>query len=152
MTEAFEKLLSSVPWFGKIGQLIDDQTIRLHEWYGWPGPEEEGVCALHSGQQELFERLKIGDDNELEAIWDQIHHFVLMRTSSILGIDPSVQDAWDPMATACWQAAWTAALIGVMEHIGEAPPTTIQQQWNWFVAGHWPVGYTDASSNSLLVL
>jgi hypothetical protein len=149
--EALLELLSRDPWFCNVGKTVEGPEIWLTNWNDWPGAEDAGVVALHQGHQQLYEQLKIAYDSDKKANWKRVLDCALKHTSAALRINLEELDAWDPMSTACWQAGWTAAIITEMASIREPIPAYLFTQWRWFMAGHWPAGYTNALYETLIV-
>lgn len=83
---------------------------------------------------------------DLSALWDRVHAAVFHAASPKVPYDPR-EDAWHGPTTAVWQAAWTAGLIALCMKTGQRIPSDLQEQWAWFVRGHWPSGYARLDTN-----
>jgi hypothetical protein len=53
--------------------------------------------------------------------------------------DPA-QDAWHGPTLCVWQAAYAAGLIMCVLGSGWPVPEDLAEEWNWYLAGHWPAG------------
>lgn len=143
--EEFLEELKAIPWFRNIGRstAADAGLKRIHRWKDWPGPNDPAVSELSFRQQDLHDAiLAKGADNraEMVVLWDRVHAVVLELAAAVVPYDPK-QDSWHAPTMAAWQAAWTAGLVGLFQQSGRPIPTDLQEQWNWFVRGHWPCGY-----------
>ncbi len=162
MTAAFElpgsvddllQQLASVPWFRHIGEspIADASVKRMHKWEDWPGPEEPSVSELSERQQRLYDQILDGagkNQEQLKALWDRIHSLVFEAATPVVPYDAQ-QDAWHGPTATVWQAAWTAGLIGLCLQTGRAVPSELQDQWKWYVRGHWPaatLGFAPATN------
>jgi hypothetical protein len=138
--------LDTVPWFSNIGRPTpaDAEVGRIHEWEEWPGPEEPTITELSLRHQALFDDIMADAGAQraaLTEVWDRVHDRVFRAAAPKVPYDPQ-RDAWHGPTTAVWQAAWTAGLVGLCLHTGRSVPPEIQEQWLWFVRGHWPSGYS----------
>ena len=142
----FLSSLESVRWFARLGEQITDSpdTPRIHDWGEWPGPQDEAVIALHFRHGELYDDFMGGADppEALKETWDTIHALVFRNATSAVPYDPD-EDTWHGPTMAVWQAAWTAGLIGLCLETQRQIPSELEQQWRWFLRGHWPCGYDD---------
>ncbi len=120
------------------------EIARLYDWDEWPGPEDEAVLALSLRQQGLYDLLIPDADppEALQRIWDQIHDCVVRRAATGVPFDPN-HDAWHRPTTAVCQAAFTAGSVGLCLACDRPVPQEIEEQWHWFLKGHWPCGYHD---------
>ena len=148
--EQFLIQLESVPWFRSLGEPTssDSDIERLQRWEDWPGPEEPSVLELSTEHQALFDDLMATagkHQEDLSSLWQRIHAIVFRVARSAVPYDPS-KDAWHAPSSAVWQAAWTAGLIGLCLHTGHAIPQRLDEQWKWFIRGHWPAGYANSDS------
>jgi hypothetical protein len=153
LIERFLADLESVPWFSNIGKEIPPEfTIkRLSSWEVWPGPEDIGISELSLMQQSLFDEIMATSDNKghLVDLWDKIHEIVVRVAKTKVPYDPD-KDAWHAPTLAVWQAAWTAGLIGLCLATNRPIPMDLQEQWDWFLRGHWPSGYSKVWANERL--
>lgn len=141
----FVRQLPSIPWFASIGQPFEgNETVaRLESWDAWPGPEDDAVGELSIRHQTLYDTImeKTPDSaDELTLLWERIHKIVIQAASPTIPCDQS-QNAWHGPNAAVWQAAWTAGLIGLCLQTRRSIPRELQEQWSWFVRGHWPSGF-----------
>jgi hypothetical protein len=139
--------LEEIPWFSNIGTPTPAGAgvERIYSWEDWPGPEEPPIRELSVRQQGLYDSIMKdagGLQGALSSLWDRIHATVLHAAARKVPYDPG-QDAWHGPSTAVWQAAWTAGLIGLCLRSGRPVPPELQEQWTWFVRGHWPSGYVN---------
>jgi hypothetical protein len=146
--------LGSIPWFSNIGKSLPADTAakQLRRWEDWPGPEEPTISELHERQQVLYEDMMAeseGRRKELLELWDRVHKTALTFASLAVPYDPD-QDAWHGPTMAVWQAAWTAGLIAWCIYLRRPIPKDLQEQWKWFVLGHWPSGYSVVWANDRL--
>jgi hypothetical protein len=137
--------LESIPWFRNIGKLLptDDGVKRILQWEDWPGPEDSAISQLAERQQALYDEIMAscgGDRQGLSRLWGHIHETVFRLAVPVVPCDPQ-QDAWHAPSTAVWQAACTAGLRGLCLHLRRPIPAELEEQWKWFVRGHWPSGY-----------
>jgi hypothetical protein len=138
--------LESIPWFRNIGRPLPPDAVakQLRRWEDWPGPEEPAVFELSERQQALYDELMAESGArraELLNLWDRVHKRVITCATSAVPYDPA-QDSWHAPTVAVWQAALTAGLIALCTWLRRPVPEDLQQQWNWFVLGHWPSGYS----------
>lgn len=138
--------LESIPWFRTIGKPLpaDATAKQLRRWEDWPGPEDPAIFELSERQQALYDEIFAESEEnheELLSLWACIHETVLRCASRAVPYDPE-RDSWYGPTAAVWQAAWTAGLIGLCTRLRCPIPKDLQEQWRWFVLGHWPSGYT----------
>lgn len=138
--------LESIPWFKNIGRPLPPDAVaeRLRRWEDWLGPEEPAVLELFDRQQARYDELTVGCHGrraELQSLWDQVHKIVFARASVAVPYSPD-EDSWHGPTAAVWAAAWTAGLVALYICLGRPIPDDLQQQWNWYLLGHWPAGYT----------
>lgn len=152
--------LEAVPWFNSVGQPLPADTTaqQLHRWEDWPGPEEPAILELSERQQALHDELLASAPErcrDLETVWERVSEIVIRLGASAVPYDAN-EDAWHGPTTAVWQASWTAGLVAWCIMLGREIPADLQEQWHWFVLGHWPSGYTlvkaDGRPGPLLVL
>ncbi len=146
--------LETVPWFCNTGRPArPDATVeRISAWEEWPGPEEPAIGELSFRHQDLYERIMAEAGQQrtaLTGLWEAIHAAVFQRAASRVPYDAK-QDAWHGPTTAVWQAAWTAGLIGLCLRTGRGVPPELQEQWSWYVRGHWPSGYASLGPDGRL--
>jgi hypothetical protein len=146
--------LASVRWFANLGKPSprDPEVFRIHDWLAWPGPEDPGSEMLAAYNQkrkdDLFARVRLPSGFETQAAWDAIHAPALQAAKARVPYDEA-GDAWDGPTAAAWCAASCAALVGCRRLLGgaaEQPASgvmqwTLENEWSWFVAGHWPCMY-----------
>lgn len=150
--------LEEVPWFSNLGRPVssEEEVVRIATWDDWPGPEEPAILELSSRQQELFDEIMEGAGEQapqLKMAWDEVHAVVFRTASVRVPYDPA-EDAWHGPTAAVWQAAWTAGLIALCLQTSRPIPAELEEQWSWYVRGHWPSGYaswTDDGLGPLLV-
>lgn len=147
--------LELVPWFCNLGHPIpaDAGVERIFAWDEWPGPEEPAIGELHFLQQEIYDQIMAEAGEQRPAfteLWDRIHAAVFRRATSVVPFDPN-RDAWYGPTTAVWHAAWTAGLVGLCLHTSRPIPPELQEQWSWFIRGHWPSGYASREFSKLVV-
>jgi hypothetical protein len=140
--------LEAVPWFSNIGRPTPPGAgvERMAAWEDWPGPEEPAIGVLSFRHQELYDCMmsEAGERRtDLAELWEAIQVAVFRRASPRIPYDPD-QDAWHGPTAAVWQAAWTAGLIGLCLRTERPIPAELQEQWAWYVRGHWPSGYIAA--------
>lgn len=145
LVERFVAELYSIPWFSNIGKPTPPEAgvERIYAWEDWLGPDEPGNSRLFEGQQRLYDSMMDGAGNEKErlaALWDRIHAAVFRAAAPRVPYDPN-QDCYHTPSTAVWCAAWTAGLVGLCLASRRPVPPELQEQWEWFVRGHWPSGY-----------
>lgn len=153
--EHFVAELDSIPWFSNIGKPMppDAGIERIYRWEEWLGPEMPGNTRLHDQQQALYDSLmeEAGDEKEaLVALWSRVHAAVLRAAAPKVPYDPN-QDCYHAPTLAVWQAAWTAGLVGLCLALGRPVPPELQEEWEWFVRGHWPSGYASLGVRTLEV-
>lgn len=142
----FVQDVNAVPWFKNIGQPFppDTNAEQFHRWEDWPGPEEPSIFELSERHQALYDEL-LGSAperrEELENVWECISQIVRRLAAAQVPYDVS-KDAWNAPSTAVWQASWTACLMSWCLLLHRQIPADLQEQWRWFVLGHWPSGYT----------
>lgn len=139
--------LKSIPWFRSIGKPLPPNTVAkpLQSWEDWPGPDQPAIIELSLRQQALYDEILAccaGRRDEVLRLWDHIREIVFSVAATAVPYDP-MQDSWHGPTTAVWQAAWTAGLVGLCIHLQRPIPADLHEQWNWFVIGHWPSGYTE---------
>jgi hypothetical protein len=146
--------IESLPWFRNIGKPTPGGpgAQRIYTWEDWPGPEEPSVFELAHRQQALYDEIMraVGHHREqLLALWERIHAAVFRLAAAEVPYDPQ-QDAWHAPTAAVWQAAWTAGLVGLCLQSGRPIPPELQEQWRWFVRGHWPAGFASVRGGDQL--
>ena len=131
--------LEQIPWFERIGQIPEGEFHeQIPSWDDWEGPEEPSVAEIHESIQTLYDQItENGSNIELTELWERIHSIVIPLTSSKVPYDDE-EDAWYGPNAAVWQAATTAGVVGLCLHTKRPVPDEIQEQWNWFLQGHWP--------------
>jgi hypothetical protein len=143
--EEFILELEQVPWFSRLGQAIDDESVeRIRSWDDWPGPEDPRVERLHLDQQLFYDALRAIHPAEL-AGFDALVSQIVAHASQFVAYEEE-SDAWHAPSTAVWHAAWTAALAAHYHKVGREMPATIRDQWKWFRLGHWPAAYRAVSA------
>lgn len=152
--EDFLAEVESLPWFRNIGSPTppDSGVKRIYRWEDWPGPEEPSVFELAHRHQALYDdvmRAAEGQREQLSGLWNRIHAIVFRVAAPAVPYDPQ-QDTWHAPTAAVWQAAWTAGLVGLCLQSGRAIPPDLQEQWGWFVRGHWPSGYVRVRADDQL--
>lgn len=138
--------LEAVSWFKNVGQPLpaDTNARQFHRWEDWPGPEEPAIFELSGRQQALHDDLLASAPErreQLEKLWERISEIVIRLGASAVPYDAN-EDAWHGPTSAVWQASWTAGLLAWCILLGCQVPADLQEQWHWFVLGHWPSGYT----------
>jgi hypothetical protein len=155
--KGFLAQLESVPWFRNLGDPTPGNSgvKRIYKWEDWPGPGDPSVHELCERQQALYDdilREAAACQEQLLVLWDRIHSIVFRLAAPAVPYDPN-QDSWHAPTAAVWQAAWTAGLIGLCLQSVRPIPPWLQEQWEWFVRGHWPSGYSSTrGANQLGVL
>jgi hypothetical protein len=142
----FLKELGAVPWFKNIGKPLpsDSGASQLRQWEDWPGPEEPAILELSERQQTLHDEILAraeGRRAELLNLWDRVDDIVMRIASKSVPYDPN-GDSWHGPTAAVWQASWTGGLVAWCVLLCRPIPAELQEQWRWFVLGHWPSGYT----------
>src|SRR4051794_12762825 len=84
--------------------------------------------------------------DRLSALWDKIHKTVFAAATTKVPYDPG-QDAWHAPTTAIWMAASAAGLIGFCLATPWPVPSDLQEEWGWYLAGHWPCGYSSLKAD-----
>ena len=142
----FIQEVNAVPWFKNVGQPLppDTKARQLHGWEDWPGPEEPAIFELSERQQALHDDLLASAPErheELEHVWEHISEIVMRLAAAEVPYDANA-DAWHAPSAAVWQASWTAGLVGWCILLCRQIPAELQEQWRWFLLGHWPSGST----------
>jgi hypothetical protein len=154
MVEAFLEQLEKVPWFANVGKPIPltRGVKQIHSWEEWPGPED--TDEIHLDQQALYDEImENAKENQpsLELLWNRIHDTVERVARKTVPYDPN-KDAWHGPTLAVWHAAWTAGLIGLCLQLNRPISPELQEQWRWFLQGHWPFfSQSDSSKENLVV-
>jgi len=147
----FEASLARIQWFSEIGKPTADSMVkRLVSWDEWPGPEEPNVAAVSLKHQEFHDGVLAAHTEkkkELEELFQRIVADVRRSAASALSV-PTDGDAWDAPSQATWQAGWTAGLVALYLATNERLPPELEQQWSWFVRGHWPTAIFKATIKS----
>jgi hypothetical protein len=154
VVEKFLKELESVPWFKNIGKPLPEVATarQFCRWEDWPGPEEPAIFELSKRLQSLYDEILARSAErreELTRLWDRVHKIVFTCASPAVPYDPD-KDSWHGPTAAVWQAAWTAGLIAWCVLLGCQIPVELQEQWEWFVRGHWPSGYAEVWADDRL--
>lgn len=152
--EDFLAQLETISWFGNLGNPILPRSgvEQIYRWEDWPGPEEPPILELSLRQQILYDSIMSDageQQGDLSALWDRIHAVVFRAAAPKVPYDPQ-QDSWHGPTTAVWQAAWTAGLIGLCLQLGRFVPPELEEQWIWFLRGHWPSGYANLGAGGRL--
>jgi hypothetical protein len=147
----FIEEVTAVPWFKNVGQPLplDMNARQLQGWEDWPGPDEPAIFELSERQQALHSELLASAPErrgELEKAWERISDLVFGLAASAIPYDAS-KDSWHGPTAAVWQARWTAGLVAWCQLLDREIPADLQEQWRWFVLGHWPSGYSAAWAN-----
>jgi|SRR6516162_4126631 hypothetical protein len=144
---AFLQEVASIPWFRNIGKPLppDSRAKPIFQWKDWPGPEDPAIIELSQRHQSLHDSIlaqfKI-EREDLLAIWDRVNEAVFFYASPALPYSEE-EDAWHGPTAALWHAAWTAGLIAWCVHLCQPIPADLQEQWEWYVLGRWPAGYSE---------
>jgi hypothetical protein len=138
--------LEAVAWFKNVGQPLPPATNarQLRQWEDWPGPEEPAIFELTERQQALRDELLAHAQErreELNNLWTRISEMVCRLAAAAVPYDAN-KDSWHGPNAAVWQASWTAGLVAWCLLLGRQIPAELQEQWRWFVLGHWPSGYS----------
>lgn len=150
---ALLKLLSDTHWFCNVGTAAEGADVHpISNWEDWPGADNPLVIALHQDHERIYEKLGIDGNAEKKSNWNRIVESAVEHSSEALRIKLAARESWEPMSTACWQAAWTAAIVTEMASIRQPIPMNLFIQWRWFIAGHWPAAYASDNSEALIVL
>ncbi len=154
--DTFLKQLERIPWFAHVGTPVRSSKAMqgMSSWEDWPGPEDSSATELSHWQQSLHDEL-LGASYEnrdvLTQLWNTIQTTVLTSADKKVPYNPN-EDAWYAPNAAVWHAAWAAALVGLCLFLGRPIPKELQEQWNWFVQGHWPYAWLgDSPERTLLV-
>jgi hypothetical protein len=151
--EDFTALVREIPWFVNLGKASarDAEVIRIHDWDEWRGPEYYEDFFLR-GQANLDELLAAArGDATLTRVREEVDSLVHgLAARHVAGYDPN-QDAWHGPSLCVWHGAWDASLLACHAHRQTSPPSSLAQEWFWFVDGHWPCGF-DGDKNRLVVL
>ena len=148
--------LERIPWFENIGKDVSPtaHVEQIHEWQEWPGPEDSSLDEAGVWQQSLHDEIYSSardKSTQLAELWNRIHTIVFRDAAPKVPYDPD-QDAWHAPSVAVWDAAWAAGLIGLCIYLNRTIPTELQQQWAWFVQGHWPCGWRGEFPNGKLMI
>jgi len=144
--DRFLSELRSIPWFSRVGQPADDRRVdRIRSWDEWPGAESPLVEAVHLDQQKFHDELRAEYPSDLAGFNELVQEIVDHVSPSVREYDPD-EDSWHAPSTAVWHAAWTAALVAHYVKVDRAVPSTIGEQWTWFLRGHWPAAYRRLST------
>lgn len=151
MIEDFLATLESVPWFRNIGRPMESAAnIKcMQGWEDWPGPEDPYVREISQRQQTLYDDLfksAADERDQLVALWNRIQAIVFRVAAPTVPYDQE-RDSWHAPTAAIWQAAWTAGLVGLCLRSARPIPSDLEEQWMWFVQGHWPAGYARMQGN-----
>jgi hypothetical protein len=154
--DEFLDQLETIPWFAKLGKPIpDNQGVkRIYSWKEWPGPEDMEVSEIALRQQALYDEImEKGQENRqsLEALWNKIEETVFSVAKDAVPYDQN-KDAWYGPTAAVWHAGWTAALIGLCLQSDRPIPSELQEQWYWFLRGHWPCSWHGDSPKETFVI
>jgi len=138
--------VEAVPWFKNVGHPLppNSNARQFHRWEDWPGPEDPAIFELSERQQALHDELLASAPEKregLENLWERVSEIVIRLAASVVPYDAN-QDSWHGPTAAVWQAGWTAGLVAWCVLLGRQVPEELQEQWRWFVLGHWPSGYT----------
>jgi hypothetical protein len=156
----FIQEVEAVPWFNNVGQRLPAETNarQIHRWEDWPGPEEPAIFELSERQQVLHDELLASAPErrkELHNLWKRLNEIVISLAAKAVPYDAN-KDSWHGPNMAVWQASWTAGLVAWCLLLRRRVPAELQEQWRWFVLGHWPSGYSvvwaDDRLGPLLVL
>jgi hypothetical protein len=145
----FLREVQAVPWFSNLGQPIPESNVpRIYKWDEWPGPLDDEILECSLRQQRLYDQIMGPSEapETLQRIWDDIHALVFRDAAPKVRFDP-LEDAWHAPSAAVWHAAWTAGLIGLCLQTGHPIPDDLQEQWQWFLKGHWPSGYASLKAD-----
>jgi hypothetical protein len=152
----FLRQLGEIPWFAQVGKPIQSRSAiqQMSRWDQWPGPEDPRTSELAYHQQALHDEMmdaSAPEDQALSELWDTIHATVVTSAAKQVPYH-SDEDAWYAPNVAVWHAAWTAGLLGLCRFRKRPVPEELQEQWNWFVQGHWPYGWLgDPPGRKMLV-
>ncbi len=136
----FLKALEDIPWFANIGKPLPEGSTckQIHNWDDWPGPEEPSVAEMDDGEAATYEELTQGEDSDqLSELHDRIQKTVVRLAKDKVPYDEEEDTCHAPTA-AVWQAGWTAGLIGLCLWMNRPVSPGLAENWNWFLAGHWP--------------
>ncbi len=141
----FVAQLEGIPWFAHVGTPLQSRTAiqRMSRWDQWPGPEDPCTSELPYRQQALHDELMGASaplNHALSELWDTIQATVLTSAAKNVPYKTN-EDAWYGPNVAVWHAAWTAGLVGLCLFLKRPVPEEVQEQWKWFVQGHWPYGW-----------
>jgi hypothetical protein len=143
--------LEAIPWFANLGAPIPPScgVNRISQWEEWLGPESEGATELAMRHQALHDEIMAGPEENrelLSKLWIQIQDWVIELAGPKVPYD-SKEDCYHAPTAAVWQAACTAALVGLCLRLQRPVPDEVSDQWKWFVQGHWPCAYAYADAN-----
>jgi len=142
--EEFERGLSQVEWFARLGMPSqwDSGCARISAWGHWPGPENAAVEAFALAQQDMKDRIFAGAPAAagLPALFDRVNTQVMAQARRCVPFDPG-QDAWHAPTLCVWAAGFTAALVACVLACDWPVPDDLAEVWAWFEAGHWPSGF-----------
>ena len=147
--------LELVRWFSNIGKHVESTEVeQIHSWKEWRGPEDSGLVEISCRQQELYDELESLAGRPIpnvNQIWEHIHSEVFRNSTDKIPYEEG-RDTWYGPTAAVWHAAWTAGLIGLCEFLNRPVPADLNNQWGWFVKGHWPCGWVGEFPNGKLLL
>ena len=146
--------VKSIPWLKNVGKPFPlGATAKiLQRWEDWPGPEEPAVLELSTRFQHLYDQVIAESRSrglDLSDLCKQVHEIVFDCASRAVPYDPK-QDCYHGPTAAVWQAASTAELLAMCVAMGRSIPDDLQEQWKWFVNGHWPAAYSSVRANEQL--
>jgi hypothetical protein len=103
---------------------------------------------MQEAQVDRRERLlAAGDPPQIEALWQRIHDRVFMQAIPRVPWKDD-EDTWHGPTAAVWNAAWTAALVGIsgslsidLDQGSLGGEWTLAAEWRWLRACHWPCMY-----------
>lgn len=142
--EKFLRELEQVRWFSNIGKRVETTVVeQIYDWGEWRGPEDSGLVEISCRQQELYDELESSAGHTVPTmgqIWAYIHSEVFRNSTDSIPYQEG-RDTWDGPTAAVWHAAWTAGLIGLCRFLKRTVPADVNDQWSWFLKGHWPCGW-----------
>jgi hypothetical protein len=138
--------LKSIPWLKNVGKALPAGSTakQMQRWEDWPGPEEPAILELSTRFQGLYDHLIAESKSrglDLSKLCQQAHDIVFESAASAVPYHQK-QDCYHGPTAAVWQAACTAELVVMYVATRRSIPDDVQEQWKWFVDGHWPAGYT----------
>lgn len=144
--DAFEREVARIDWFANVGKDSpwDSGCVRIRNFDDWTGNmDEDNVELLGEQSQEYYDYVLgvagLSREEELKALFKRIHDLVHSIAGRRLEFDKNVPSD-EGSAQCVWCAAWDAGVVACFLALDCELPEDLQEEWAWFVEGHWPCG------------